>query len=144
MNPKAWSLLGYGRAEDGTGMYYYHDPISEILMRYGAIVLIAVIVFIALMLRWFHKQAWHVESSSRRQLASAMIALAFSMLLVSALSGSVLTVFPVNIFFWLTCAAVLGFTKQSERVLQPAPTQARHPAMPHYHPQHTYHQPTAP
>lgn len=148
MNPKAWSLFGYGRAEDGTGMYYYHDPISEILMRYGAIVLIVVMITIALMLRWFHKQAWQVESRNRRQLASAMIALAFSILLVSALSGSVMTVFPVNIFFWLTCAAVLGFTKQSESSSQPAPAPALapapHTAMPHFHPQHPFRQQSAP
>jgi hypothetical protein len=109
MNPKAWSLFGHGAAEDGNGMYHYHDPISEILMRHGIIALVVVLVVLVLMLRWFHKQAWKIKDLRRRQLASAMISIAFSILLVAAISGNVMTVFPVNVFFWLSCAAVLGF-----------------------------------
>lgn len=111
MNPHAWSLFGYGSAEDGTGMYYYHDPISEILMRYGAVALFIVMGAVIFMLRWFHHQAWRLETRPDRQFASAMIAMAFSILLVSAVSGSVMTVFPVNVFFWLTCSAVLGLAR---------------------------------
>ncbi|OYW31630.1 MAG: hypothetical protein B7Z47_00450 [Chthoniobacter sp. 12-60-6] len=113
-NPKAWSLFGYGKLEDGTGMYYYHDPISAILMQYGVIVLILVFVTLVLMLRWFHRQAWRMESNEDRHFASAMIAVGFSILLVSALSGSVMAVFPVNIFFWLACAGVLGLAKRPD------------------------------
>lgn len=139
-NPKAWSLFGYGKLEDGTGMYYYHDPISAILMQYGAVILILVLAALTLMLRWFHRQAWRLESNEDRHFAAAMIAVGFSILLVSALSGSVMAVFPVNIFFWLACAGVLGLAKktdpspgpQSEPVQQPfvqggrfAPNQVR-------------------
>jgi hypothetical protein len=130
MNPKAWSLFGYGKAEDGTGMYYYHDPISEILMRYGGVTLVIVIGVVVFMLNWFHKQAWQIESKPDRQFASAMIALAFSILLVSAVSGSVMTVFPVNVFFWLACAAVLGLSKR--------PTSVRPSAAPQGHPQQPF------
>jgi hypothetical protein len=130
MNPKAWSLFGYGQAEDGTGMYYYHDPISEILMRYGAVTLVIVIGVVVFMLSWFHKQAWQIESKPDRQFASAMIALAFSIMLVSAVSGSVMTVFPVNVFFWLACAAVLGLSKR--------PTSVRPSAAPQGHPQQPF------
>jgi hypothetical protein len=127
MNPAAWSLFGFGEAGDSTGLYYYHDPISEILMRYGAIALFAVITGVVLMLRWFHRQAWRIESPAERQFAAAMIALAFSMLLISALSGSVMTVFPVNIFFWLACAAVLGLSRKTAPA-RPAPAPQPHPA----------------
>lgn len=121
MNPAAWSLFGFGEAGDSTGMYYYHDPISEILMRYGAITLFAVIAAVTFMLRWFHKKAWQIESAPDRQFAAAMIALAFSILLISAVSGSVMAVFPVNIFFWLSCAAVLGLSRKAEPVKRQAP-----------------------
>ena len=126
-NPKAWSLFGYGKLEDGTGMYYYHDPISAILMQHGMVALIIVLVVLTLMLRWFHRQAWQMESNEDRRFASAMIAVGFSILLVSALSGSVMAIFPVNIFFWLACSGVLGLSKkfdpsteaQAEPVHQP-------------------------
>lgn len=132
MNPAAWSLFGYGKAEDSTGMYYYHDPISEILMRYGAIALFLVIGTVAFMLLWFHKQAWRIESKPERQFASAMIALAFSILLISAVSGSVMAVFPVNIFFWLACAAVLGLSRRPVPAKHPAPQTRPAPfAFPH-------------
>ncbi len=111
MNPQAWSLFGYGSAEDGTGTYHYHDPISEILMRYGVVTLFIVAGAIIFMLRWFHQQAWQLEDRTDRQFASSMIAMAFSILLVSAVSGSVMTVFPVNVFFWLTCSAVLSLAR---------------------------------
>jgi hypothetical protein len=111
MNPPAWSLFGFGSAEDGTGMYYCHDPISEILIHYGAVTLFIVLGIVIYMLRWFHQQAWRLDTRAERQFASAMIAMAFSILLVSAVSGSVITVFPVNVFFWLACSAVLGLTK---------------------------------
>jgi len=127
MNPEAWSLFGYGEAEDGTGRYYYHDPISEILMRYGAVTLIVVIGAVAFMLHWFHRQAWQIESKPDRQFASAMIALAFSILLISALSGSVMSVFPVNVFFWLACSAVIGLSRRSQTVPQPAALQPQPP-----------------
>ena len=128
-NPKAWSFFGYGKAEDGTGMYYYHDPISAIIMQYGVIVLILVFVILVLMLRWFHRQAWGMESNEDRRFASALIAVGFSILMVSILSGSVMAVFPVNIFFWLACAGVLGLSKKPEpsEVTESAPVQRSFP-----------------
>ena len=134
MNPHAWSLFGYGSAEDGTGMYYYHDPISEILMRYGAVTLIVVMSALIFMLNWFHQQAWRLEARADRQFASSMISMAFSILLVSAVSGSVMTVFPVNVFFWLTCSAVLSLARRHAPESQPAPSQERPP--PQSHPYH--------
>ena len=129
-NPKAWSLFGYGNLEDGTGIYYYHDPISAILMRYGAIALILVIMIIVLLLRWFHRQAWKLESSEDRRFASAMIAIAFSMILISAASGSVMGVFPVNVFFWLACGGVLALLKRASPAAENQPAPAPAPVQP--------------
>ncbi len=134
MNPKAWTLFGYGKAEDGTGMYYYHDPISEILVRYGAIALVVVLIVMVLMLRWFHRQSWRLNDPVDRRFAASLIALGFSILLVSTVSGSVMAVFPVNIFFWLTCSAVLGLAKKAATKAEPIVAQS--PRVPHYHPQH--------
>ena len=118
-NPKAWSLFGYGKLEDGTGNYYYHDPLSAIIMQYGVVTLILVLTVLFLMLRWFHRQAWQLESNEDRRFASAMIAVGFSILMVSTLSGSVMAVFPVNIFFWLACAGVLGLSKKADMPVKP-------------------------
>ena len=130
MNPSAWSLFGFGNAEDVTAMYYCHDPISETLIQYGAVTLFIVVGSVIYILSWFHRQAWKLETGPDRQFASAMIALAFAILLVSAVSGSVMTVFPVNVFFWLTCSAVLGLTKSPVPEQRPATPQGLPPPPP--------------
>ena len=34
MNPKAWSIFGYGRAEDGTGMYQLGQMMTRVQSMY--------------------------------------------------------------------------------------------------------------
>lgn len=131
MNPAAWSLFGYGDAgAEGESIYLYHDPVSEILMRYGAVTLFIVLVAGILALRWMHRQAWKMPHAEDRRMAVAMTALAFSLLLLSTLSGSVMTIFPVNAFFWLACAVNLGLSDRQaapQPAVDPAPLQAALP-----------------
>ncbi|MEN3940938.1 hypothetical protein WJU23_06575 [Prosthecobacter sp. SYSU 5D2] len=106
MNPDAYRLFGWGIDENGEGRFHFHDPLSEILVRFGAVVLFTLVVSGLLFLRLSHHQAWRLHESQDRQFAARMIALSFAILAVSLISGSILSVFPNNVFFWMCLAGV--------------------------------------
>ncbi|WP_395737250.1 hypothetical protein [Prosthecobacter sp.] len=131
MNPAAWSLFGHGVREDGTGVYFYHDPVSEILVKYGALALVATLVLLFLVLRSFHRTAWSMKDEPSRKFAARMIALTFSMVMISAIGGSVLSTFPNNILFWMSLSTVVVVSRDSLRAArqnsQPAMGRVRRP-----------------
>lgn len=107
MNPDAWTLFGFGVREDGTGVHFYHDPVSEILVKYGALALVGTLGALFFMLRSFHRKAWSIPQPLGRLFAARMIALIFSLMMISAIGGSVLSTFPNNILLWMSLATVV-------------------------------------
>ena len=86
---------------------------------------------------WVHKRVTdgrrnviNLADVHHRRLAAGMLAQAFSFFAVSAVSGSVLSVFPINVFLWF-CLGLLGLTFQSARhhagVDEPATERERAP-----------------
>jgi hypothetical protein len=112
MNPDAWTLFGFGVREDGTGVYFYHDPVSEILIKYGALALIGSLGLLFFVLRSFHRKAWSMAEPLGRLFAARMIALTFSLMMISAIGGSVLSTFPNNILFWMSLATVVVISRR--------------------------------
>lgn len=112
MNPEAYRLLGWGIDEHGEGRFHFHDPLSEVLVRFGSVALVGLVVSGLLLLRVSHRQAWRLKDKDDRQLAGRMIAVAFSAVAVSLVSGSILTTFPNNVLFWLCLASVAALARQ--------------------------------
>lgn len=108
MNPEAWSWFGHGPQDPDGGLYHYHDPISATLVEHGAVVLVVMLVVIFVLMLGFHRQAWNMRIPSRRRFAAQMTALVFALLLISALSGNVVTVFPNNVILWCAVSTIMA------------------------------------
>lgn len=112
MNPDAYRLFGWGMDETGEGRFHYHDPLSEILVRFGSLALLGLLVAGGTFLLFCHRQTWTLKREQDRVFAARMIALAFSLIAVSLVSGSVLTTFPNNVVFWTCLAGVAALSRQ--------------------------------
>ncbi len=108
-NPSAYTLFGHGleRGRDPSDPLYNHDLLSSILVQHGVVALVAVIVMGGVFLAWIHRNILGIKDRGRRRMAAAMAAMVISLIAISVASGSVLSVFPVNVFFWLAVAATI-------------------------------------
>jgi len=121
-NPDAYTLFGYGpmRGKDPTDPLYNHDLFSNILVRYGSIALLVMVV-IGVGFLWFsHRSLLNIQNPNKRRIGSMMLALAMGLVAISGISGSVLTIFPVNIIFWLVVAAALMAVRGQENPVRRA------------------------
>jgi hypothetical protein len=124
-NPEVYTLFGYGagRGGDPSDSLYAHDMISNTLVTHGLVVLVVAGVFGVMVLTWMHRRVLRLRDMHHRLLASACIALAFSLFVISCVSGSVLGTFPVNALMWL-CFALLMLVYQSDHVHSSEMTEA--------------------
>ncbi|MEQ1749832.1 MAG: hypothetical protein ABL974_10445 [Prosthecobacter sp.] len=131
-NPDAYTLFGYGpmRGKDPTDPLYNHDLFSSTLVRYGSIALF-VMVLIGIGFLWFsHRSLLNIQNPNKRRIGSMMLALAMGLIAISGISGNVLSIFPVNIIFWLVVAAALmnvDGQRNAARRAQQAPVQKAAP-----------------
>lgn len=114
LNPKAYTLFGHGAnaVTSSTDELYNHDLMSNILVRFGAVPLLSMIVLMVSFVRWIHKQILSVDSWYQRRWCAAMISTVLALIAISMVSGNVLTVFPVNVIFWLSVSAVIVAVRQ--------------------------------
>lgn len=112
MNPDAYRFFGWGIDETQQGRFHFHDPLSDVLVRFGSLALVGLLVGGGIFLILCHRQAWILKRDQDRLLAARMIALAFSIIAVSLISGSVLTTFPNNVLFWMCLAGVMALARQ--------------------------------
>lgn len=122
MNPGAYTLFGWGIDETGDGRFHFHDPLSEILVRFGSLALFSLLIVGGFFLMLSHRQAWRLKAVADRQFAARMIALAFAAVAVSIISGSILTTFPNNVFFWLCLAGVASLARQQSLAEKTSPS----------------------
>ena len=125
LNPKAWTVFGYGLQEMGgyDDRFHYHDPISAILVRFGALALVFVVLSVFVILRFVHGQVCDMRNPALRRFASVMQAVSIGLGVVGLLSGSILSIFPINVVFWLAWGCVvllISLDKEQE----PAPEEA--------------------
>jgi hypothetical protein len=129
INPEAYTVFGYGaeRGVDPKDPLYNHDLLSNILVRYGALPLLVMVVFVIGCLVRIHQNVLLIQDPGRRRLGAGMLAMVLSLIAISMTSGNVLGIFPVNTLFWLgvsaTIIAVVGV--QAEPKPEPVPTLAR-------------------
>jgi hypothetical protein len=111
-NPVAYSWFGRWNGDIDTlpRELYHHDLLSSALLRFGVLPLALFLVVIARVMSGLHGKLYPLADHSARRLMAMAIGLASGFVFLSALSGNVLTVFPVNVFFWLSAAAAITCT----------------------------------
>jgi hypothetical protein len=119
-NPDAYTLFGYGplRGKDPSDPLYNHDLFSNILVRYGVVALAAVAIMGTLFLWFSHLSLLNIRDHRKRRIGAMMLALAMGFVAISGISGNVLSIFPVNIIFWLIVAAAIMAVRQQEKLPQ--------------------------
>jgi hypothetical protein len=111
-NPAAYSLFGRwdGNPDLLPESLRHHDIVSAMLLRFGIIPLIGCIAALTWVLTRLHKTLCRMDDPIRQRLMATSIGLAAGLIFLSALSGNVLGVFPVNVFFWMSAGIALVCT----------------------------------
>jgi hypothetical protein len=114
-NPDVYTLFGHGgtRGANRNDELYSHDVVSNILVKHGVVALLAIMIVGGMLLVRLHKRVLCIEDRHHRLLAAGLLSLAFSFFPLSAISGSVIAVFPVNTMLWL-CFGLLMVICESE------------------------------
>lgn len=135
-NPDAYTWFGYGagRGVDPRDPLYNHDLLSSTLVRYGAVPLVVLIMATVGFLVWTHGHLLGIRNRRRRHIGAAMLALAMSFFAISITSGNVLSIFPVNTFFWLAVTATIVIVAADARASAPAQAPAAEPRQAHVPP----------
>ena len=114
-NPEVYTFFGYGpeRGSDERDPLYSHDMISNMLVTHGVVPFLAFAIIGGVVLKKIHGHVLRLPDRHHRLLAAGLLSLAFSLFVLSAVSGSVLGTFPINALFWL-CLAQLMLVYQSD------------------------------
>jgi hypothetical protein len=125
-NPDAYTLFGHGptTGKDPTDPLYHHDLFSGILVSYGVLALFTVAVLGAFFLWVSHRSLLGIKDPGKRKIGAMMLALAMGLVAISGVSGNVLSIFPVNILFWLVVSAAMMAVRAPQTVAataQPPP-----------------------
>ena len=111
-NPEFITAFGYGadRGLDPSDPLYNHDLLSNLIVRFG-LVPVGIGAFITVWVAvWLHSNLLQIRERRVRSMAAACMGIVVGMIGSSLLSGSLLTVFPNNVFFWVLVSCVLvGF-----------------------------------
>jgi hypothetical protein len=107
LNPSAYTLFGKGKFSMESGEFFQHDPISNMLLRYGLFGWVVAGLMLYVIGRTLHRAVWSAPTFTSRVMAARFLGIGFSMLCISAVGGSILHIFPINVFFWLMLAGAL-------------------------------------
>lgn len=129
-NSDAYTWFGYGasRGIDPRDPLYNHDLLSNTLVRYGAVPLFVLVIATISFLIWTHGHLLGIRDKRRRHICAAMLALAMSFFAISITSGNVLSIFPVNTFFWLAVTATIVIVAADARANAPVRAKAPLPS----------------
>jgi hypothetical protein len=108
-NPAAYTAFGHwhGNMDLLPDSLRHHDIVSAMLLRFGVVPLVICIFSLAWVLVRLHRKLCALQDPVRQKLMAISIGLAAGLIFLSALSGNVLGVFPVNVFFWLFAGIAL-------------------------------------
>ena len=126
-NPKAWSLFGLGAA---SSQFYCHDPLSPLLLKFGVVGFLLFIGGGVFVLKSVHARLHVMHQPHLRWLASLFQSLSMGFILTALLSGSILTVFPINVFFWFFWGAVALLTAEDAAMAEAEPVETEVIAQP--------------
>ncbi|MES2595847.1 MAG: hypothetical protein V4662_10950 [Verrucomicrobiota bacterium] len=136
-NPAAYTLFGYGpdRGRDYGDEFMNHDPLSTILIRYGAPALFITILALGLALRLAHRSVLRLPEGGSRRAGSLLLSVPLGFMVATVLQGNVFGTFPLNLMTYLCLGLIqtLGCcVQEAERrqAARPAPLdfQPPHPA----------------
>lgn len=116
-NPSAWSWFGKGREKDN---FLFHDPLSPLLLKTGWVGLAFTLALVAALLIWAHRRLQSVVRPDLKWLACMFAAMGVAVGITSLLSGWILSVFPVNVFFWTAWGGAILLVMQ-DGVVVPEP-----------------------
>ncbi len=108
-NPDFLTAFGYGgdRGTDPSDPLYNHDLLSNLIVKFGIVPVgfgLMIAIWVAI---WLHRNLLQIGDRQVRSMAAACMGIVVGMIGSSLLSGSLLTVFPNNVFFWVLVACVL-------------------------------------
>jgi hypothetical protein len=107
-NPAAYTLFGLGadRGRDYADEFMNHDPLSTILIRYGAPALIVSILLGALALKRVHHSVLKLPAGALRRTSALLLCVPVGFMMATLLQGSVFSTFPLNLMVFLSLGLV--------------------------------------
>ena len=114
-NRAIWSLFGLPASVRAS--IYSHDAISETLVSYGAVGMLAFLLLLGYVLSVSHRIVWKAPQGPERSYTALLLSFIFANLFVGALMQSHISIFPVNFIFWMCGGALLKITLHQQPVL---------------------------
>jgi hypothetical protein len=107
-NPAAYTLFGVGgeRGRDYADEFMNHDPLSTILIRYGAPALFLSILSVALVLRVMHHGVLKLPAGGMRRTAALLLSVPLGFIVATVLQGNVFGTFPLNLLAYLSLGLI--------------------------------------
>ena len=118
-NPAIWSAFGL-TTEQRDGIFV-HDAISQTLVSYGVVGMLAFMTVLFVVLSTSHRLVWKATDPAALYYAALLLAFIFSNLFVGALMQSHIDIFPVNFIFWMCAGALLKITFNQQTIVETKP-----------------------
>ena len=119
-NRAIWSFFGLTTEERES--VYAHDAITQSIISYGVVGLIAFVTVLVIVLTLSHRLVWRATDENDRRYAALLLGFVFSNLFVGALMQTHIDIFPVNFIFWICAGALLKITFQQQAIVAAKPT----------------------
>ncbi len=114
-DPTYFSWFGLSEAEKSET--FIHDMLGEVYVSYGIVFLVLVICLIIGILVFSHRAVFKIKSLEDRSFVAFVLAVIFSLLFGSIISGGGIRIFPVVFYFWCFVGMVLvTVVRQKKRV----------------------------
>ena len=118
-DPGIWSA--FGLPTDERSSIFVHDAISETLVSYGVVGMLAFLTVLVLVLTVSHQLVWKATNPTDQYYASLLLSFIFANLFVGALMQSHINIFPVNFIFWMCAGALLKITFNQQAIVAVKP-----------------------
>lgn len=111
----------FGLSTEQREAIFVHDAISETLVSYGVIGLLAFVTVLVVVLGASHRLVWKATNPSDQYYASLLLSFIFANLFVGAIMQSHINIFPVNFIFWMCAGALLKITFNQQTIVAVKP-----------------------
>lgn len=118
-NHDIWSLFGLPAEQRDS--IFVHDAITQTIVSYGVIGMLAFLGVLVLVLSISHRLVWRAKDSADLYYAALLLSFVFSNLFVGALMQSHIDIFPVNFIFWMCTGALLKITFNQQPIIVAKP-----------------------
>ena len=119
-NREIWSFFGLSTDEKET--IFALDAITQAIISYGVVGLIAFLSVLVTVLVMSHRLVWQATNVADRRYASLLLSFIFANLFVGAVLQSHIDIFPVNFIFWVCAGALLKITFHQQAIVVVKPT----------------------